>query len=144
MSSVNKVILLGRLGQDPQIAHTKDGTAVANLSLATSETWKDKNTGEKREKTEWHRITAFKGLAEVCGRYLSKGSQIYCEGKLQTREYEKDGEKKYITEIVMKEMTMLGGGQNKGQENYNSGSGYENKEYIPSSGGGEDDGDIPF
>jgi single-strand DNA-binding protein len=90
--------------------HTQDGTAVANFSIATSESWKDKNTGEKQEKTEWHRIVAWRRLAEICGEFLGKGSEVYIEGKLQTRKWEdKDGNNRYTTEIVANQMQMLGG-----------------------------------
>jgi len=85
MAGVNKVVLIGRLGKDPEIRYFKDGTAVANFTIATSEEWKDKETGDKKERTEWHRIVAFRRLGEICGEYLSKGRQVYIEGKLQTR-----------------------------------------------------------
>ncbi len=108
MGGVNKVILVGRLGRDPEMRYFQDGTALANFSIATSDEWKDKNTGEKREKTEWHRIVAFRRLGEICGQYLSKGKQVYVEGKLQTRDWEdKDGVKRYTTEIVASNMQML-------------------------------------
>lgn len=105
--SVNKVILIGRLGADPEVRYTPDGTCVCNFSVATDEKWTDKNTGEKVQKTEWHRIVAWRRLAEICGEYLVKGKQIYCEGKLQTRSWESDGVTRYTTEIVMNEMKML-------------------------------------
>lgn len=109
MAGVNKAIIIGRLGQDPEIRYFQDGTAVANFSVATSEEWKDKETGEKRERTEWHRIVAFKRLAEICGQYLAKGRQVYIEGRIQTREWEdRDGNKRYTTEIVASTMQMLG------------------------------------
>ena len=107
MSGVNKVILLGNLGQDPEMKYTPDGTPVANVSIATSDKWKDKNTGEKREKTEWHRLVFWRGLADVVGRFLRKGSKIYVEGKMKTRSWEKDGITRYITEVHCDEMTML-------------------------------------
>ncbi len=109
MAGVNKVILIGRLGNDPEVRYFSDGTAVANFSIATSDEWKDKDSGEKRERTEWHRIVAFRRLGEICGEYLSKGRQVYIEGKLQTREWEdRDGNKRYTTEIVASNMQMLG------------------------------------
>jgi len=108
MAGVNKVIIVGRLGQDPEIRYMADGTAVTNFSMATSETWKDKQTGEKKERTEWHRIVAWRQLGELCGKYLSKGSQCYIEGKLQTRSWEKDGITRYTTEIVATELQFLG------------------------------------
>ena len=109
MAGVNKAIIIGRLGRDPEVRYTPDGTAVANFSVATSEEWKDKTTGEKRERTEWHRIVAFRRLGEICGEYLSKGRQVYVEGRIQTRDWEdKDGNKRYTTEIVADKMQMLG------------------------------------
>lgn len=110
---VNKVILVGNLGQDPDIRYTPDGRAVANITLATSETWKDKNTGQQQEKTEWHRIVIFGKLAEIAGEYLKKGSQVYFEGKLQTRKWtDQEGQDRYTTEVVIDvngQMQMLGG-----------------------------------
>ena len=109
MAGVNKVFLIGRLGQDPEVKFTQSGTAVVNFSLATSETWKDKDSGEKNEKTEWHKVVAWRRLAEICGEYLHKGSQVYIEGKLQTRSWEdQDGNKRWTTEVVANQMTMLG------------------------------------
>lgn len=108
MAGVNKVILVGRLGADPEIRYTPSGAAVANFTLATSENWKDKD-GNKQEKTEWHKIVVFSKLAEICGQYLNKGKQIYIEGRIQTRQWEdRDGNKKYTTEIVANQMQMLG------------------------------------
>jgi single-strand DNA-binding protein len=108
MASVNKVILVGNLGRDPETKYLPSGDAVCNFSIATSETWKDK-AGEKQEATEWHRISAFGKLAEICGQYLKKGSTVYIEGSIKTRTYEKDGEKRYATEIRADRMQMLGG-----------------------------------
>ena len=107
MRGVNKVILIGNLGADPEMRYFQDGTAVCNFNMATSETWTDRQSGEKREKTEWHRVVAFRRLAEICGQYLRKGSKVYVEGKLQTRSYEKDGQTRYMTEIVAGELQML-------------------------------------
>lgn len=107
MSGVNKVILIGRLGKDPEVSHTPAGVAVAKFTVATSENWKDKNTGEKKELTEWHRCVAWRRLGEICGKYLHKGSQVYIEGKLSTRSWDKDGTKHYATEIVVGAMQML-------------------------------------
>ncbi len=108
---VNKVILVGNLGQDPEIKYMPSGTAVCNISIATSESWNDKHSGEKVEKTEWHRIVFFKRLAEIAGEYLRKGSQIYIEGRLQTRKWQdNNGQDRYTTEIVANDMQMLGGG----------------------------------
>jgi single-strand DNA-binding protein len=109
MAGINKVILVGNLGADPEIKYFPSGDAVCNFSVATSETWKDKDSGEKKEKTEWHRIATYRKLAEICGKYLSKGSMVYIEGKLQTRSWEKDGVTRYTTEIIASEMQMLGG-----------------------------------
>lgn len=109
---VNRVILVGTLGQDPEVKYLPNGNAVTNLSLATSEQWKDKQSGEKVERTEWHRVVMFGKVAEIAGEYCRKGSQIYIEGKLQTREWEKDGIKRYTTEIVVDmqgTMQLLGG-----------------------------------
>jgi single-strand DNA-binding protein len=109
---VNKVILVGTCGQDPETRYMPNGNAVTNLSLATSEQWTDKQTGQKVEKTEWHRVSLFGKVAEIAGEYLRKGSQVYIEGKLQTREWEKDGIKRYTTEIVVDmqgTMQLLGG-----------------------------------
>ncbi|SEN60467.1 single-strand binding protein [Pseudomonas sp. ok272] len=109
---VNKVILVGTCGQDPEVRYLPNGNAVTNLSLATSEQWTDKQTGQKVEKTEWHRVSMFGKVAEIAGEYLRKGSQVYIEGKLQTREWEKDGIKRYTTEIVVDmqgTMQLLGG-----------------------------------
>lgn len=118
MAGINKVILVGNLGRDPEVRYTQDGRAIANFTIATSESWKDKMTGETREKTEWHRIVAFGRLGEICGEYLAKGRQIYIEGRLQTRSWEKDGITRYTTEIVADRMQMLG---NKGEGPYQSG-----------------------
>ena len=111
MASVNKVILLGNLGRDPETRYTTGGDAVCNLSIATSEQWKDKN-GEKQERTEWHRVVLFGRQAELAGEYLKKGRSVYVEGRLQTRKYtDKDGVEKYSTEIVGDRMQLLGGGR---------------------------------
>jgi len=108
MAGINKVILIGRLGSDPEVRYTPDGTAVANFSIATSDEWTDKNSGEKKERTEWHRIVAWRRLGEICGEYLSKGRQVYVEGKLQTRSWEKDGITRYSTEIIANDVQFLG------------------------------------
>jgi len=115
---VNKVILVGTCGQDPEVRYMPSGDAVCNLSLATSEQWTDKKTNEKKEKTEWHRVSLFGKVAEIAGEYLRKGSQVYIEGKLQTREWEKDGIKRYTTEIVvdMRGTMQLIGGKSDSQQ----------------------------
>ena len=111
---VNKVILIGNLGQDPEVRYMPNGGAVCNITVATSETWKDKNTGENQEKTEWHRVVMFRRLAEIAGEYLKKGSKVYLEGRLQTRKWQdQQGQDRYTTEIVADQMQMLdsrGGG----------------------------------
>jgi single-strand DNA-binding protein len=112
---VNKVILVGNLGADPEVRYMPNGNAVANVSIATSETWKDKQTGEPREQTEWHRVVFFRRLAEIAGEYLKKGSKVYVEGRLQTRKWQgQDGQDRYTTEIIADQMQMLdsrGGGE---------------------------------
>jgi len=109
MASVNKVILVGNLGRDPETRYSPDGAAITNVSVATTSQWKDKNTGEKKEETEWHRVAFFGRLAEIAGEYLKKGSQVYVEGRLRTRKWQdKDGQDRYTTEIVADAMQMLG------------------------------------
>ena len=118
MASVNKVIVVGNLGKDPETRFMPDGKAVCNFSVATTDTWKDKATGEKKEATEWHRISSFGRLAEICGEYLKKGSQVYVEGKLRTRKWQdKEGQDRYTTEIIADAMQMLGsrGGMGSGE-----------------------------
>ncbi len=127
MPGINKAIIVGNLGRDPEIRYMSDGTAVTNFSVATTETWKDRQTGEKREKTEWHRIVAWRQLGELCGKYLSKGRQVYVEGKLQTRSWEKDGVTHYMTEIVASDVQFLGGrGDTGGQGGYGGQQGGNN------------------
>ena len=110
MASVNKVIIIGNLGKDPETRHMPNGDAVCNIVIATSESWKDKTTGDKKETTEWHRVVFFRKLAEIADQYLRKGSQVYIEGSLKTRKWQdKDGQDRYTTEIVADEMRMLGG-----------------------------------
>ncbi len=114
MASVNKVIVLGNLGRDPEIRYMPSGDAIANIAVATSYRTKDKNTGEQKEFTEWHRISFFGRLAEIVGQYLTKGSSVYVEGRLQTRKYtDKDGVEKYATDIIAENLQMLGGGTRK-------------------------------
>ncbi len=148
--SVNKVILIGNLGRDPEVRTTQSGTKVANLSLATSDSWKDRNTGERREKTEWHRVVIFGNLADIAERYLKKGSKVYVAGQLQTRKWQdQSGQDRYTTEVVLQgfngELTMLdsrGGGGDGGGGDYGS---------SDQGGGGWDSGppddmddEIPF
>lgn len=155
MASVNKVILVGRLGKDPETRYMPNGDAVTNCTLATSESWKDKN-GEKQEKTEWHRVTFYRKLAEIAGEYLKKGSMVFVEGRLETRKWkDKDGVEKYTTEIIANEMQMLssreGGGSGSsnggGSDRSGSGSGNDRQERSvggnaerSDSGGGRDNG----
>lgn len=124
---VNKVILVGNLGQKPEIRYTQTDSAVANLSLATSESWKDKETGEQREKTEWHRIVYFGKLAEIAEQYLDKGSKVYVEGKLQTRKWQdkETGADRYTTEIVGNELTMLDSKNSSGMNEMNESQNFE-------------------
>jgi single-strand DNA-binding protein len=152
---INKVIIVGNLGQDPETRHMPSGGAVTNLSIATSETWKDKQTGEQKENTEWHRVVFFNRLAEIAGEYLKKGSKVYVEGRLQTRKWQdKDGNDRYSTEIVANEMQMLdsrggggGGGDYGGGSNMGGG-----QQSAPQSEGApaqpknfdDFDDDIPF
>ncbi len=114
MGSVNKVILVGRLGADVELKYTPAGRAVANLRIATSESFKDKS-GDKQERTEWHRVTAWGDTAENCSKYLSKGRSVYIEGRLQTRSYDKDGQKHYSTDIIADRVVFLGGGEAQGE-----------------------------
>jgi single-strand DNA-binding protein len=123
MASVNKVILIGNLGRDPETRYMPDGGAITNISVATTDVWKDKN-GEKQEKTEWHRVAFFGKLAEIAGEYLKKGSQVYVEGRLQTRKWQdKEGQDKYTTEVVADRMQMLGSRQGMGGAGAGAGAG---------------------
>jgi len=153
---VNKVILIGNLGQDPEVKYMPNGGAVTNVTIATSESWKDKSTGEQKEKTEWHRVVFFQRLAEIVGEYLKKGSKVYIEGKLQTRKWQdQSGNDRYTTEIVANEMQMLDsrGGGSGGGGNFNpspsqsSGAAPQQQPAAaaPTGGGmGDFDDDIPF
>ena len=135
MAGLNKVMLIGNLGRDPEIRYTQQGLAVVNFSIATSESWTDKNTGDRQEKTEWHNIVVFGKQAETCEKYLSKGSKIYVEGRLQTSNYEKEGQTHYMTKIVVSNFQFLGGKQDNqgGGGQYQSGGGGYQK---PDSGPG--------
>ncbi|HUW27317.1 MAG TPA: single-stranded DNA-binding protein [Sulfuriferula sp.] len=131
MASVNKVILVGNLGKDPEVRYAPSGDAIANVTLATTENWKDKN-GEKQEKTEWHRVSFFGKLAEIVGQYLKKGSQVYVEGRIQTRKWtDKEGQERYTTEIVADKMQMLGG--RSGSASMDSDSGESRRPAAPPS-----------
>ena len=139
---INKVILVGNLGRDPETRYLPSGGAVTNVSLATSRSWKDRDSGEQKEKTEWHRIVFFNRLAEIAGEYLKRGSKVYVEGELRTREWEKEGQKHFTTEIVGNEMQMLDSkGGSSDYETSNSSSGA-----TPSSLSSSEmiDDDIPF
>jgi single-strand DNA-binding protein len=139
MASVNKVILVGNLGADPEIRYTPEGTPIANFSMATTFQWNNKE-GKKEEKTEWHRIVAFRRLGEICGEYLHKGSPVYIEGRLQTRNWEdRDGVKRYTTEIIAQTMQMLGSKRQNNQDNSSSNGNYPLEEPVSIP---EDD--IPF
>ena len=144
---INKVILIGNLGNDPETRYTAGGAAVANISLATTDSWRDKETGEQQERTEWHRVVFFGRLAEIVSEYLHKGSQVYVEGRLQTRKWQdKDGNDRYTTEIVANEMQMLGnrgGGGGSGMDRSEQ-SGAESKAPAKRSEDDFVDDDIPF
>jgi len=149
---INKVILIGNIGADPECRYTPNGTAVANVSLATSDSWKDKQTGQQRERTEWHRVVFFGRIAEVVTEYARKGSKLYIEGRLQTREWEKDGEKRYSTEVVVDiggQMQLLDGAPQGRQQDYrgHGGSNQRNpttEHSQPEPDYGEFSEDIPF
>lgn len=158
--SVNKVILVGNLGNDPDVRSMQSGDKVVNLSIATSESWKDKSSGERREKTEWHRVVVFnQGLVNVCENYLKKGSKVYIEGQLETRSWEQDGQKKYTTEVVLRpyrgELTMLDSRNQGGSSSFANGPQDDYGSSMPGNtgmGGGsaapapidELEDDIPF
>ncbi len=158
---INKVILVGNLGRDPETRYLTSGSPVTNVSIATSKSWKDRDSGEQRERTEWHRIVFFNRLAEIAGEYLKRGSKVYIEGELRTREWERDGQKHYTTEIVANEMQMLdsrgdnmGGGAMDGGGSMDGSSGGGSMGGNSGSGGGapdfgpppqdDFDDDIPF
>ena len=144
-SGINKVILVGNLGQDPEVKYTAGGAAVTTLSLSTSESWKDKDTGQDQEKTEWHRVVLWRRLAEIAGEYLKKGSKVYIEGQLQTRKWEQDGQTRYTTEVVGRDMQFL---DSRGNTSSDNSSTYEDvnqdmgSQNLPDSGITDDD--IPF
>ncbi len=142
MAGINKAIIVGRLGRDPEVRYTPSGVAVANFSVATSEEWKDKESGEKKERTEWHRVVAFGRLGEICGEYLSKGKQVYIEGRIQTRDWEdQNGVKRYTTEIVASQMQMLG---TRDEANTARPDGPPIADFSGAPGTGPEDDDIPF
>jgi len=143
MAGINKAILVGRLGADPEVRYTPSGVAVANFNIATSEEWKDKDTGEKKERTEWHRIVVWGKLGELCGEYLSKGRQVYIEGRIQTRSWDdRDGNKRYTTEIIANDVQFLGG-RDAGSESRPA-SGAPASDFARSPMQAPEDDDIPF
>jgi len=152
---INKVILVGNLGNDPETRFMPNGNAVTNISIATSESWKDKQSGQQQERTEWHRVVFFNRLAEIAGEYLKKGSKVYVEGSLRTRQWDKEGQKHYSTEIIANEMQMLdgrgdnamgGGAYNQNNQQANSGGGNQgfNSGGSAQSGGGQSGGGQDF
>jgi len=161
---VNKVILIGNLGKDPEVKYFPNGDAFCNVTLATSESWNDKTSGEKKERTEWHNVVFTRKLAEIAGQYLKKGAKVYVEGSLRTRKWEKDGIERYTTEIQVQDMQMLDGRAGGGGESSGGGGGYSRSSGYdqparsaapargaapaaapaPADHGGFDDDDIPF
>lgn len=146
MAGVNKVILVGRLGKDPEVRNLENGAAVANFTMATSETYKDRVTGEKKEITDWHNIVLWRGLAEISQKYLHKGDMVYIEGKMRTRSWEKEGVTRYTTEVIADNMTMLstqrsGGGGSSSSEGGYSGTAKSQESYSADSSGTDD---LPF
>ena len=142
-SGINKVILVGNLGQDPEVKYTAGGAAVTTLSLATSESWKDKDSGQDQERTEWHRVVLWRRLAEIAGEYLKKGSKVYIEGQLQTRKWEQDGQTRYTTEVIGRDMQFLDSRGRGSQDNsYNDMNQDMGSQDVPDSGITDDD--IPF
>ncbi|MGB5305259.1 MAG: single-stranded DNA-binding protein [Gammaproteobacteria bacterium] len=148
---VNKVILVGNLGKDPEVRYMPSGNAVANVTLATTESWKDKQSGEKQERTEWHNIVFYNRLAEIVGEYLKKGSQVYVEGSLRTRKWQdKSGNDRYTTEIIASEMQMLGSRSGSGSADYSSAPASKSapapapSKAAATAGGDDFDDDIPF
>jgi single-strand DNA-binding protein len=142
---INKVIIVGNLGNDPETRYMPSGSAVTNLSIATKESWKDKQTGEQKDRTEWHKVAMFGRLAEIAAEYLRKGSQVYVEGKLRTRKWQdKDGQDRYTTEIVADEMQMLGGRGGGAPAMNDSTSSSQDRSPPPRATGDDFDDDIPF
>jgi single-strand DNA-binding protein len=138
MASINKVILIGNLGRDPEVRYTPNGAAICNITIATSRNWKDKNSGEKMEETEWHRVVFYDRLAEIAGEYLKKGRSVYVEGRLKTRKWQdKDGVEKYTTEIIADNMQLLGGRDGGGGAGGDEGGGGGYSRSSQGGGGGE-------
>lgn len=144
MSGVNKVIIVGRLGGDPEVKSVGQGSTVARLNVATSENWVDKNSGQKQERTEWHRIVVWGKLAEICGKHLSKGRQVYVEGRLQTRQWEdQQGQKRYTTEIVANTVQFLGSASERSSSGPSMGGGDDFQDFGPEPSFNSSD-EIPF
>ena len=144
-SGINKVILVGNLGQDPDVRMTAGGTAVATLSIATSDSWKDRDTGEDQERTEWHRVVLWRRLAEIAGEYLKKGSKVYVEGQLQTRKWEQEGQTRYTTEIIARDIQFLDSKGTSSNTPSPENSDTSSNESIPEAGEAQmEDDDIPF
>jgi single-strand DNA-binding protein len=142
---INKVIIVGNLGGDPETRYMPSGSAVTNITVATNESWKDKQTGEQKDRTEWHKVAMFNRLAEIAAEYLRKGSQVYIEGKLRTRKWQdKSGQDRWTTEIIADEMQMLGGRGGGGAAPMGSGSGSAPPSAPPQAGPDDFDDDIPF
>ena len=144
-SGINKVILVGNLGQDPEVKFTAGGAAVTTLSIATSDSWKDKDSGMDKERTEWHRVVLWRRLAEIAGEYLKKGSKVYIEGQLQTRKWEQEGQTRYTTEIIARDIQFLDSRGSANTSNQEGGAATTNEEPAPDvPESGIDDDDIPF
>lgn len=142
-SGINKVILVGNLGQDPEVKFTAGGAAVTTLSIATSESWKDKESGNEEKKTEWHRVVLWRRLAEIAGEYLKKGSKVYIEGQLQTRKWEQEGQTRYTTEVIARDMQFLDSRGNMDNSNSPSDISSTSEDSVDSEQEIKDD-DIPF
>ena len=144
---INKVILIGNLGRDPETRYSQGGNAVTNFSIATSESWRDRNSGEQQERTEWHNVVCFARLAEIAGEYLRKGSKVYIEGSLRTSSWEQDGQKKYRTEVMARELQMLDsrGGEGISEQEFSSSSANSGEASLsPEENTADFDDDIPF
>jgi len=143
-SGINKVIIVGNLGQDPEIKYTAGGAAVTTLSIATSDSWKDKDSGMDQERTEWHRVVLWRRLAEVAGEYLKKGSKVYIEGQLQTRKWEQEGQTRYTTEIIARDMQFLDSRGSSNNESTQKSSEMNDQSAVDVPDSAIDDDDIPF
>ena len=143
-SGINKVIIVGNLGQDPEIKYTAGGAAVTTLSIATSDSWKDKDSGMDQERTEWHRVVLWRRLAEIAGEYLKKGSKVYIEGQLQTRKWEQEGQTRYTTEIIARDMQFLDSRGSSNNESTQKSSEMKDQSIADVPDSAIDDDDIPF